>query len=50
MVHGLSGQGKTCNSLEEIVMTLVLPEWQHDVLSLAHALKLASQTNESIVE
>lgn len=27
------------NSLEEIVMTLVLPEWQHDVLSLVHALK-----------
>ncbi len=30
------------NSLEEMAMTLVLPEWQHDVLSLAHALKLAS--------
>ncbi|XHX76266.1 MAG: hypothetical protein RBJ76_17705 [Stenomitos frigidus ULC029] len=28
------------NSGEEIVMTLVLPAWQHDVLSLAHALKL----------
>ncbi|HEY9654504.1 MAG TPA: CDP-alcohol phosphatidyltransferase family protein [Crinalium sp.] len=28
------------NSVEEIVMTLVLPEWQHDVLSLVHALKL----------
>lgn len=38
------------NSLEEIVMTLVLPEWQHDVLSLAHAFKLASQTNDSITQ
>jgi CDP-diacylglycerol--glycerol-3-phosphate 3-phosphatidyltransferase len=28
------------NSVEEIVITLVLPEWTHDVLSLAHALKL----------
>ena len=28
------------NRVEEIVMTLVLPEWQHDVLSLVHALKL----------
>jgi phosphatidylglycerophosphate synthase len=28
------------NSLEEIAMTLVLPEWQCDVLSLFHALNL----------
>lgn len=28
------------NSIEEIVMTLVLPEWQCDVLSLFHALSL----------
>lgn len=28
------------NSLEEIVMTLLLPEWQCDVLSLFHALTL----------
>jgi phosphatidylglycerophosphate synthase len=28
------------NSLEEIAMILVLPEWKHDVLSLAHALKM----------
>ena len=28
------------NSLEEIVMTLVLAEWHCDVLSLFHALKL----------
>jgi phosphatidylglycerophosphate synthase len=28
------------NSLEEIVMTLILPEWQCDVLSLFHAINL----------
>jgi phosphatidylglycerophosphate synthase len=28
------------NSLEEIVMTLILPEWHCDVLSIFHALKL----------
>jgi phosphatidylglycerophosphate synthase len=28
------------NSLEEIVMTLLLPEWQCDVLSLFHAMEL----------
>lgn len=28
------------NSVEEIVMTLILPEWKHDVLSIFHALKL----------
>jgi phosphatidylglycerophosphate synthase len=28
------------NSLEEILMTLLLPEWQCDVLSLYHALQL----------
>ncbi len=28
------------HSLEEIVMTLILPIWTHDVLSLFHALKL----------
>ena len=28
------------HSLEEIVMTLVLPVWTHDVLSLFHALRL----------
>lgn len=31
------------NSIEEIVMTLILPEWTHDVLSLVHALKLRSR-------
>ena len=31
------------NSLEEIAMTIILPQWQHDVLSLFHALKLRDQ-------
>ncbi|HEY9627910.1 MAG TPA: CDP-alcohol phosphatidyltransferase family protein [Coleofasciculaceae cyanobacterium] len=30
------------NSVEEIIMTLILPEWTHDVLSLSHALKVRS--------
>jgi phosphatidylglycerophosphate synthase len=28
------------NSIEEIAMTAILPQWTHDVLSLSHALKL----------
>ena len=28
------------NSVEEIAMTVVLPEWQYDVLSIVHALRL----------
>ncbi|HEY9640747.1 MAG TPA: CDP-alcohol phosphatidyltransferase family protein [Coleofasciculaceae cyanobacterium] len=32
------------NSIEEIIMTLILPEWSHDVLSLGHALKLRSDS------
>lgn len=28
------------NSLEEILMTLILPTWTHDVLSIVHALKI----------
>jgi phosphatidylglycerophosphate synthase len=28
------------HSLEEILMTLILPQWTHDVLSLVHALRL----------
>ena len=28
------------NSVEEIAMTVVLPEWQYDVLSIIHALRL----------
>lgn len=31
------------NSLEEIAMTIILPQWQHDVLSLFHALKVREQ-------
>ncbi len=31
------------NSLEEIAMTLILPEWTHDVLSLVHAFRLRSR-------
>ncbi|QKD82691.1 CDP-alcohol phosphatidyltransferase family protein [Thermoleptolyngbya sichuanensis A183] len=31
------------HTVEEIAMTLILPTWQHDVLSLAHALKLRQQ-------
>lgn len=30
----------TIHSLEEIIMTLVLPTWTHDVLSIFHALQL----------
>jgi phosphatidylglycerophosphate synthase len=28
------------NTIEEIAMTLILPEWHHDILSIFHALKL----------
>lgn len=31
------------NSLEEVAMTLILPQWHHDVLSLFHAFKLRDQ-------
>jgi CDP-diacylglycerol--glycerol-3-phosphate 3-phosphatidyltransferase len=31
------------HSLEEIAMTLVLPQWQHDVWSIFHALELRKQ-------
>ena len=34
------------NSVEEIVMTLILPEWRYDLLSLAHALKLRRSAQE----
>jgi phosphatidylglycerophosphate synthase len=34
------------NSLEEIAMTLILPQWTHDVLSLVHALKLRDRLIE----
>jgi hypothetical protein len=28
------------HTVEEIAMTLLLPEWKHDVLSIFHALRL----------
>jgi phosphatidylglycerophosphate synthase len=34
------------NSIEEIAMTLILPEWTHDVLSFSHALKLRDRLLE----
>ena len=42
---GLWGAIALClvNSIEEIVMTLILPKWTHDVLSLSHAIKLRAQ-------
>lgn len=38
------------HTIEEILMTLLLPVWQHDVLSIVHAWKLREQlmTNVSI--
>ena len=33
------------HTLEEIAMTLMLPIWQHDVLSLIHALRLRRELN-----
>ena len=35
------------HTLEETAMTLILPTWNHDVLSLFHALKLAKSTEAS---
>jgi phosphatidylglycerophosphate synthase len=45
---GLWGAIGLClvNSLEEVIMTLILPEWRHDVLSLVHALRLRDQLLE----
>ncbi len=42
---GLWGVIALClvNSIEEIVMTLILPQWTHDVLSLSHAIRLREQ-------
>lgn len=44
---GLWGAIALCliNSIEEIIMTLILPQWTHDVLSLFHAMKLRQQTD-----
>lgn len=43
------------NSLEEIVMTLLLPEWQCDILSVFHAIKLrqmllARSTEQELID
>lgn len=35
----------TVHSLEEIAMTLILPTWTHDVLSIFHALQLRRELN-----
>ncbi len=37
------------NSLEEIAMTLILPEWQYDVLSIFHAMQLREKAVETAV-
>ncbi|MBH8553194.1 CDP-alcohol phosphatidyltransferase family protein [Nostocaceae cyanobacterium CENA357] len=37
----------TIHSLEEILMTLILPVWTHDVLSIFHAFKLRQQLLET---
>lgn len=39
----------TIYSLEEIAMTLILPVWTHDVLSIFHALKIRQQIDISTV-
>ena len=57
-VVGLFGYGATVtlwgaiglcvvNSIEEITMTLILPQWTHDVLSLGHALDLRRSIHNS---
>ncbi|MBD2462826.1 CDP-alcohol phosphatidyltransferase family protein [Oscillatoria sp. FACHB-1407] len=38
------------NSIEEIIMTLVLPTWHHDVLSLKHALDLQNRDKSVAVK
>ena len=37
----------TIYSVEEIAMTLILPVWTHDVLSIFHALKIRQQLTET---
>ncbi|MBF2026983.1 MAG: CDP-alcohol phosphatidyltransferase family protein [Oscillatoriales cyanobacterium C42_A2020_001] len=46
---GLWGAIGLCllNSTEEIIMTLILPHWTHDVLSLGHALQLRNHSSEA---
>ncbi|PSB32216.1 CDP-alcohol phosphatidyltransferase family protein [Stenomitos frigidus] len=36
------------NSVEEMAMTIILPIWQHDVLSLIHALKLRDKLRQDV--
>ncbi len=36
------------NSIEEIAMTAILPQWTHDVLSLSHALKLRDRLSAKL--
>lgn len=38
------------HTLEEIVMTLMLPTWQHDVLSVVHALRLCRELSPTQVQ
>ncbi len=47
---GLWGAIALClvNSIEEIIMTLILPQWAHDVLSLFAAIKLREQLTKEI--
>jgi hypothetical protein len=36
------------HTTEEIAMTLILPKWTHDVLSILHALRLRQSYNENL--
>lgn len=38
------------HTLEEIVMTLLLPTWQHDVLSVVHALRLCRELSTTQIQ
>lgn len=38
------------HTLEEIAMTLILPTWQHDVLSVIHALRLRRELNTTQIQ
>lgn len=38
------------HTLEEIVMTLILPTWQHDVLSVVHALRLCRELSTTQIQ
>jgi CDP-diacylglycerol--glycerol-3-phosphate 3-phosphatidyltransferase len=47
---GLWGAIGLClvNSVEEVIMTLILPEWRHDILSIVHALRLRDRLLEKL--